>query len=354
MSNLFYNLHSLLRSGLDNKHEDYFTELFAEVLRDKEAALEFLKQFIELNSDEISELSVATQKSYIKLHHHKLDSKPDMVIEFSSNKKKHVVFFENKIESLEGHKQLRRYADHLQTHLDNGCNVSLVYITKNYDPKNEIAEELRQENIPYIALRWYQVYRWLQQRNNCYTEKVLNYMEGLKMDHSRRFTPNDIIVMQDMKKLFSMMDECMGGQVEEAFTKLYGKQAQSSVRLAQLRNHNRYVSYVYLNLNETARVFWGFSMAEDEYPNLLVFYELEPGYDNKMNELNRIKEFASENEDWVTYGCDDNSRWPGIKIEESIVTILQEDDHVTAIQRLFLEKVEELKMLVPPISRTSN
>ena len=348
MANLLYKLHSLLRSGLDNKHEDYFTELFAEVLRDKDEALDFFKLFIGLNTDEISKLSVTTQNSYIKLPHHEVNSKPDMVIEFSCNEEKHVVFFENKIEHSGSYDQLRRYADHLQTYLGKGHNVNLIYLTKYYDPQKIIEEELINENISYIPLRWYQVYQWLQQRRNSYTDKVLNYMEELKMNHSRRFAPIDIIVMQHMKRLFSMMDECIGGQVEKTFTTLYGKQAQHTTRFKQLIEHNMYVLYINLKNMHVNYVAYGFSMYEDEYPNAYVSYELTPNYDDKANELARMKEFANKHEDWVTYGYDDG--YPGIKLEKSIAVFLQEDDHVTAIQKFFIEKIKELNKLVPPIS----
>ena len=74
------------------------------------------------------------------------------------------IFFENKVNSKEGYKQLKRYAEHLdKLETDKKC---LVYITKNHESKtkSKIFEKCK-TNIEFVHIRWYQIFNFLKKYN---------------------------------------------------------------------------------------------------------------------------------------------------------------------------------------------
>jgi hypothetical protein len=355
MNNIFGRIYQLLRSGQRGQQEDFFTEIFAEIINNSESALSFLKEFANHKFDDIQRLEVVTQKTYIALPGHVVDNKPcnsrpDMVIEFQSNDNRHLIFIENKIDSVEGTDQLSRYADHLKINLDNGKQVALLYITKNYESKEDITEKCEVDGIPFIPLRWYQVYQWLKQRDDEFIGRVLNYMEVLKMDQSRRFAPIDLVVMQETKRILSMMDECLSGQVQEIFTSLYGKPAQLFSRLTELRDNNYYNMYKSRDSNEKS-ISCGFVMLDNEYPFIEVTYGIRPSYHNFDNELALMDEFVFKHDGWVKVGSEDAKDWAdwqgvaGVYCRKSLAEFLHYDDHVLAIEEFFVKKLNELKGL---------
>ncbi|MFP3340266.1 PD-(D/E)XK nuclease family protein, partial [Micrococcus sp. SIMBA_131] len=74
---------------------------------------------------------------------------------------KKAIFFENKINSKEGFKQLKRYAEHVDQITDE--EKTLVYLTKHYDLKNP--EKIFTDcinDIEFIQIRWHKIYRFFK------------------------------------------------------------------------------------------------------------------------------------------------------------------------------------------------
>lgn len=116
MTGIFKVLFNLKLNSNSQPLEDYLTEIFSYCLKnDQNIVNVFLKHF-SIHSHEIEEYSISTQYKIKSLENHETDSRPDMVV-FSSDL---TLFFENKINALEGKKQLSRYAEHLDT-----LNVSI-------------------------------------------------------------------------------------------------------------------------------------------------------------------------------------------------------------------------------------
>ncbi|MHB8077475.1 PD-(D/E)XK nuclease family protein [Desulfosporosinus fructosivorans] len=133
---LFKNIHALLRKGQSSMYEDLLTEVFADMFNENDLFVGFIKEFLEIPLVNPQNVSIDTQKTFLKINTHDTDSRPDLVIQFRESDKKYIIFFENKVESQEGYTQLERYADHLKPYYDNGYITFLIYITRYDDPKD--------------------------------------------------------------------------------------------------------------------------------------------------------------------------------------------------------------------------
>jgi hypothetical protein len=118
--------------------EDFFTEIFTYLLKSNPSLMtDWLKEF-NISEIDYDNAHISTQESFDAMYSHFSGSRPDIYVELANERKKELVFVECKIDSCEGHNQLKRYAEHL----DNISNIdkgTLLYITRDYDKKNEIA-----------------------------------------------------------------------------------------------------------------------------------------------------------------------------------------------------------------------
>ena len=135
---LFHKIHSLLRKGQSSMYEDLLTEVFGELLIEKEYLVSFCNAFI--SKEQIKspkDIIVSTQRTFLSINDHESDSRPDLAIQFRVGNEKYFLLFENKIEAAEGESQLTRYADHLLQYEKRGFKTFLLYITKYADPKRK-------------------------------------------------------------------------------------------------------------------------------------------------------------------------------------------------------------------------
>jgi hypothetical protein len=198
-------LSRLLRfQGSNGGLEDFFTEIFAHLLSTySDLCLAWLNEsgVLPLN-EKYSHIHVTTQRPFGALEGHSYSSRPDVVIELSESFSTEVVdgqhsdeapvpptdvvFIESKVGSREGQDQLRRYAEHLSA-LPNVRHRRLVYITRDYDPKDEdeIVGGPRVSDAPvgFVPLRWHGFYRTLENYRSTslpgsdLTQEVLLFMK---------------------------------------------------------------------------------------------------------------------------------------------------------------------------------
>ncbi|MDQ3863514.1 MAG: DUF4268 domain-containing protein [Actinomycetota bacterium] len=139
--------------------EDFFSEIVAHLLSTyPELCLSWLNQYGVLPTHEkYSHINITTQRPFDALEAHQHASRPDVVIELSegfSAEAAHdqhsgevpvpptdVVFIESKVGSREGEDQLKRHAEQLSA-IPDIRHRRLVYITRDYDPKDEIGQML--------------------------------------------------------------------------------------------------------------------------------------------------------------------------------------------------------------------
>lgn len=322
-------------------YEDLLTEIFAEIFEDKIKLQSFIENFIPVKIDNPNYIQVNTQKIFIKIDEHETDSRPDLVIQFKVNDKKYIIFFENKVDASEGDNQLKRYAEHLKAFKNNGFDTFLIYITRYDDPKKEKVIFINGTTARFVQLRWYKIYNWLKTQRDAYIDKILDFMEEIGLNQSRRFLPQDIYAIQEMNRLQRMMDECLDGTVDETMTDLFGRAIGWSNRNVQLRDN-----YRYFKMNDQGNwLTWvgcGFHISEEEYPLVCVTFEVSPSYDKRKDVVEIMKTFVKDKDEWVEYELDDDAKWAGISCDKYLLEFLKDEDHILSIQKFFIEKLKEL------------
>lgn len=336
MSTLFKRIYSLLRQGQTNILEDYLTEIFSEIFEDRDMLIKFFNEFTEITLENPSDIQITTQRTFIKLPNHETDSRPDLVIQFRDNGKSFIAFFENKLEAEEGYNQLKRYAEHLKKYNEKGVDTSLFYITRYHDPKEEDS---------IIQIRWFEIFNWLNNNRNQFTNKIIEYMEEIQLNETRRFLPQDIYAVQHMNRLQRMMDECLDGPVNDTMVKLFGQAIGWSNRNVQLRDHNRYLKVNTQDSNWSMWIGCGFFFNEDEYPSVSVKFEVSPTCSKRNEAMEALKEFIESYNDWNGYDLEDDTKWSGIICGKKLLDFFKDDDHIRAIQEFFIEKLEELNSI---------
>jgi len=324
--------------------EDLLTEVFAEAFEDRKVLKKFIEVFIGLRVKQLENVVITTQRSFLKLGGHITNSRPDLVIQFRDESENFVIFFENKVGASEGPEQLQRYADHLRIFKNDGFRTYLFYITKFADIKDQNIVFKNGVSAQFIQIRWYRIYNWFKQNRNDYIDKIINFMEEIGLNESRRFLPQDIYAIQQMSRLQMMMDDSLEGTVDEVMTELFGKAIGWSNRNVQLRDHFRYYKMNDQGSNSTW-VGCGFFLTEDEYPLICVTYEVSPTYAKRKETVEAMKWFLQSHKDWEGYDLDDNTKWSGVTADKSLLEFLKEEDHINSIQEFFICKLNELVII---------
>lgn len=343
LNSLFGRLYNLLKAQEKDVLEDYLTEIVADIFEDPELLADFLTHFTDEQWDELSQVEVTTQKTYAKLSGHASDSRPDLVISLRKGQKPCLVFFENKIDSGEGHEQLKRYADHLQLHEQDGVNTTLFYVTKRHDPKKRDEVIQTGSRTKFRQLRWYEFYKWLSKHPNPYGQKILSYMEEMQLNETRKFLPQDVYALQHMGRLQSMMDASLDGAVDETMTKYFGKAIGWSNRNVQMRDLDRYIK-----TNDQGNGIWvacGYYFTDDDYPLVSVMMEVNPNAKDRTGIVAAMKWVDENRDEWQGEDLQDPTKWSSISCDVSLLHFLGEDDHILAIQKFFIEKLGEMHQL---------
>lgn len=339
MSSLFKNLYYLLRTGQNNIFEDYLTEIVAEIFEDSDMQKKFFKKFAAITLKEPSNIQVSTQKKYFKLIGHETDSIPDLVIQFYDGGKPFIAFFESKLEASEGYLQLQRYAEHLKVYENKGYETFLFYVTRYHDPK---------ERDDIIQLRWYMIYNWLKDNRNIFVDKIIAFMEEIKLNETRRFLPQDVFAIQQMSRLQKMMDEIIDGPVDDTMARLFGKTIGWSNRMVQLRDSQRYFKACIQDDNWSTWIGYGIQLTVDDYPMVSVILEVSPTCSKRKEIMQAIEWFLNSNDiqkDWKGYNLGNESKWSGISCDRCLLDFLKSEDHISTIQEYLIAKIEELGLL---------
>jgi hypothetical protein len=346
MSSLFSQLFSVLKRTDNNPYEDYLTEIFAEVL-DSDLMLEsFISQFVCSSTNNFKKINVGTQATYPKLEHHDIDSRPDMVMQFTDGEERHILFIENKIGSHEGYLQLSRYADHLMTFQNAGYVTHLMYITKFHDPKDRSSIMVIKNKATFESIRWYQIYNWLVQHRNEFIDKVIEYMEELQLNESRRFTPQDIYAIQNIDRVLQMMNNCLDGPVTDTLYKLFGKPKNSTTsRINYLNSDARYM--LYIDLGNWVALSVGLILTMSDYPLVSIVMEVNPESPMRVETITAFKNYLSnQSVDWQGEYLDNPSEWSNINCDKELLQFLSEEDHISRIQEYLMAKLKELHSIV--------
>ncbi|MHC5729679.1 MAG: PD-(D/E)XK nuclease family protein, partial [Nostoc sp.] len=162
---LFTNLLNL-HSG-NKPREDFFTEIVAYFLSlNNDILLGWLKHHSIISDENYSSIKISTQQEHKGLENHLDNSRLDIAVELSTGLNTDVIFIESKIAAKDGNNALKKYADIL-SNLPNVRHRILIYITRDYDPKEEIKTPAfnLEPKVIFYQLRWHQFYARLQQHS---------------------------------------------------------------------------------------------------------------------------------------------------------------------------------------------
>lgn len=126
----------------------------------------------------------------------------------------------------------------------------------------------------------------------------------------------------------------------EAFTG--NKVRRESVGMDNIRRLRRYVILAPLHEWDLF-CFVGYEMdVSDGYPTAHVNLEARlkaVGRDASVAAMNRM----ALREDWESYNLADPTSWAGVTRGRGLASLLQEEDHIAAVKRFFVESIHQLK-----------
>tara|TARA_Y100000768_G_C23971699_1_gene680879 strand:- start:623 stop:1705 length:1083 start_codon:yes stop_codon:yes gene_type:complete len=337
---IFKTLFDLRLKAHNRPLEDYLTEIISFVLSsDLEILNDFLIQF-GIVENQIETYNITTQLVLKRINNHTSDSRPDMAI-FLENK---AIFFENKINSKEGFKQLKRYAEHLDQITDE--KKTLVYLTKHYDLKNpeKIFTDCKSD-IELIQIRWHKIYGFFTKyKSDPIVFELLLFMKQINLSMNNQFNPSDIITLTNFTNVREMMDETMFGAVSKKFKQINKGISQKSASMTQLRDHDRYIYYrshkekMWCGLG-----YWMNSRNEKDYPDVGIVIEVAPQSSLRKEIISTFQLIVSENKSWKGYSLSNPKAWAGIRYGISLQSFLSEDSQTEKIKEFFIKGLEEME-----------
>ncbi|MDZ8055381.1 MAG: hypothetical protein RMX68_028390 [Aulosira sp. ZfuVER01] len=332
--------------------EDFFTELVAYFWSLNEGILiDWLKHHSIISDELYSKIKVSTQQEYQALTKHTQDSRLDIVVELSNGLSTDVIFFESKIGSSEGWGQLEKYADIL-SNLPNLRYRILIYITRDYDPKEEIKQYCLElsPKVNFFQLRWYQFYSFLEKRAfDSLAEEILIFMRNNKMSQNNQFSSVDLLTMVNFNKTLHLMESTLSDEVQQEFKLAFGGVIKGAASRTQWKWDERYIIYTHFSPS-TWDLWCGvgyFSLNPSnltDYPNLGIFLQVSQKFEQRPKIIESMQKIVNDKPNiWTPVNLKVLPAWSGIFYRKSLQDFLSEENHISAIKLFFQESIKELK-----------
>jgi len=328
--------------------EDFFTELVAYLFSTNKGILyAWLEHLKLLDASVYSDAYVATQKTFERLEHHDVDSRPDIVIELIDGDNRDIIFIESKVGSIESEGQLKRYAEVLNA-LPGFRNKFLVYVTRDFEPKvkADIFWCIPDSNVQFKQFRWHQFYQFLKsQAGEMLVEEIIKFMQEYRMAHNNQFSSIDVIALANFTKSLKLMEETMWGEVSTQFKKTLGGIRNQATAMTQVQLHGRYIMSAPM-----PEKWWcglGFILKTSnltDYPTVRLVLQVDPTSPRRPEIIKAMKSICDQN-GWKEYGLNNAKAWSSIVREKSLQDFLSEEDHISAIRDFFLEVLKELETI---------
>ncbi|WP_334882624.1 PD-(D/E)XK nuclease family protein [Nostoc sp.] len=348
---LFTNLLNL-HSG-NKPREDFFTEIVTYFLSlNNDILLDFLKHHSIISDENYSSIKISTQQEHQALASHPEDSRLDIVIELSIGLNTDVIFIESKIGSTEGWRQLEKYADIL-SNLPNVRHRILIYITRDYDPKDERKKYCLDlsPKVNFFQLRWYQFYSFLKERAfDILTQEILIFMRNNRMSQNNQFSSVDLLTMVNFNKTLNLMESTLSEEVKKEFKQAFEGVNKSEVdSFYQWKSKNRYIIGTSLSIKRWA--FWcGLGYFDlnpsnlTDYPYLGIFLQVSPNFGERPKIIESMQKVINDKPNiWTPANLTILPAWSAIFYQKSLQEFLSEENHISAIKLFFQESIKELK-----------
>lgn len=345
---LFKQLQKLYRPDRF-QHEDYLTEIVAQVLQD---APEFTLAW--LHSLKVTDLkngkpTIRTQLTYDKLPHHDTDSRPDIAITIVEGDEKELVLIESKVGSVQGDTQLRRYADHLASEKERKGfkKATLLFITRDYE---ETCHPRPQDsNVSYRQTRWFEFYNklktHLETRYDGLAKQLKLFMEENRMSLGNQFRSTDLVAMENFLSAKALMSETLAGEVSINAWMILGTVSNLTNQAdKELREYSRYTIF---SGDDRFGCLIGYFLPH-ERPDQPVWVGVEfysqPGAGVRREVIQAFRGWVAKTDGaWTSEHLDNETEWAYVRKRVSIQSLMGGGDHVRAIKDYLLQSLEEVK-----------
>ena len=336
-----------LHSDEHRRLEDYHTEIVAHVLAsDPQLTLRWLQELSATELREADEIAVSTQQHFAAIEGlHSVGSKPDMAIRIRKGSRIEVVFIESKIGSTEGDGQLSKYIDQLRA-LPGVDKRSLVFITRDYEPK----EDLSEETVRFLPpLRWSDFYQFLAVMPSTDTiRELLKFMKENNMSQSNRFTAIELLALTNHARARSLMDATMWESAGEKFAKVCGAMGSDTKAMSQLRKENRYVMIAAHGEGYQIEFLLGYWFPDEQpsnSPEAGMHIYVNPKAAERPAIVQAMLKFSEAStgqvRKWDNWGLGNDREWGGVGCTVNLEDFLAKEDHVAAITKWFEELLDD-------------
>lgn len=252
--------------------EDVLTEVVAHLFRldaaargaagglDGSLVVRWLRAVGALDDGPVAAVRVGTQRTYAPVGDGGRAGRPDLVVEVDRGGATEVVLVESKVDSGEGPDQLRAYAEQLRVRHGRAARRTLVYLTRNHDPKDP-GEVVPAHGPPtgvaveFLPARWYGVYRTVDDGlpsappvlGSLYAD-VLAFLAHLQMDLDTRLGGDDALALARAPRALRLLHATLfsGSPGVEAparaFKRVTGWVSGETEAAKQVVPHGRYVA----------------------------------------------------------------------------------------------------------------
>ncbi|MEH2222811.1 PD-(D/E)XK nuclease family protein [Nostoc sp.] len=347
---LFTNLLNL-HSG-NKPREDFFTEIVAYFLSlNNDILVDWLKHHSIINDDNYSSIKISTQQEHKGIESHTEDSRLDIVVELSTGLTTDVIFIESKIGSKEGWEQLKKYADIL-SNLPNIRHRILIYITRDYDPKEEIKTPAfnLEPKVIFYQLRWHQFYTRLQQHStDILAQEILTFMRNNRMSHTNQFSSVDLLTMVNYNKTLHLMESTLNDEVQHEFKQAFGGVIKGAASRTQWKWDERYIIYTHFSPSTwdlwCGLGYFGLNPSNlTDYPYLGIFLQVSHRFGQRPKIIESMQKIINDKPNlWTPSNLKVLPAWSGIFYRKSLQEFLSEKDQLSAIKLFFQESIKELK-----------
>lgn len=323
--------------------EDFHTEVAAHVMKSlPDQTLTWLREIGATSVSGVDELVVTTQEELSALELHATGSRPDIAIRFAKGGERGLIYIESKVGSHEGHEQLSRYLDHLQTRPER--KKALVFITRSYEPKEVAARP----DVVFVQTRWSAFYRLFRQstpKTELLTE-LLSFMEEHNMAQSNQFSSVDLLALSNFSRARKLMDATMWESVQKKFVAFSGKPFWKESAFTQLRNHGRYAMFAGFGPGHQFEVLLGYWTDQDiitEPPWVGVTWHVNPKAPKRAEIVAAMEDYVrTSTGKWEAFDLTDEKAWGGICSGKALTNFFGAEDHVKGITTMFEELLDDV------------
>ncbi len=209
--------------------EDFTTEAFVGLLKlEPKIRVSFLKEILKIDLDNVT---IRTQV------HYPLKSDDGCIVDVVIEGNKFLCFIENKVNSKEGKRQLKRYGEVLTRYKeDRGYDTKLFYCTKYHDPKSYEGHDFKQ-------IRWFEIADHLaKSEGSTMVQEFYTFLKTHNMTMDFTFSQKKFDTLENLFDTYELINEYLD-RVKPLFSERFSFNGSliNGVKMKQIKDYNRLI-----------------------------------------------------------------------------------------------------------------